>query len=120
MILLHGTTRLRAEQILLQGPNPHFQEPGSQTFDDGFSMFLESGPFLFGTPEDYANGKAQEFPNEGGPVILVVDVPEQIVQKAGNQWFPLSQGLIQFDPGAGLDELLAAWAALTKEIRSVP
>jgi hypothetical protein len=33
-------------------------------------MNLEAGPFFFGTPEDYARGKAQEFPEEGGPVIL--------------------------------------------------
>ena len=120
MILLHGTTRLRAERILQHGPNPHFQEPGGQTRDDGFSLFIETGPILFGRPEDYAHGKAKEFPNEGGPVILVVDVPDQIVQRALNDWFPLSQGLIQFDAGAGMEELLAAWAALTKEIRSVP
>ena len=120
MNLLHGTTRLRAERILQHGPDPHFQEPGGQPCDDGFSMFIETGPFLFGRPEEYARGKAKEFPNEGGPVILAVDVPDQIVQRAVNDWFPLSQGLIQFDPGAGLEELLAAWVALTKAIRSVP
>jgi len=83
-------------------------------------MNLEAGPFLFGTPEEYAQGKAREFPNEGGPVILAVDVPDDIVQRAVNAWFPLSQGLVQFDPGAGLEELVAAWPTLAKEIRSVP
>jgi hypothetical protein len=120
MILLHGTTRHRAEQILQHGPNPHFQEPGGQVWDEGFSMNLETGPFLFGKPEDYARGKAKEFPDEGGPAILAVDVPEEIVQKAVNDWFPLSQGLVQFDAGAGLEELLKVWPTLTKEIRSVP
>jgi hypothetical protein len=119
MILLHGTTRARAERILQQGPSAHFQEPGGQAWEDGFSMNVESGPFLFGRPEDYARGKAQEFSGEGGPVILAVDVPEQIVQRAANEWFPLSQGLVQFDPGAGLEELVAAWPGLSKEIRSV-
>jgi hypothetical protein len=33
-------------------------------------------------------------------------------------WFPLSQGVVQFDPGAGLEELLAAWPELAV-IRSV-
>src|SRR3954452_16799294 len=103
MILEHGTTRVRAEQILLHGANPRFQEPGGQAWDDGFSMNLEAGPFVFGTPEEYAQGKAREFPNEGGPVILAVDVPDDIVQRAVNAWFPLSQGLVQFDPGAGLE-----------------
>jgi hypothetical protein len=120
MILLHGTTRLRAEQIVQLGPNPHFQEPGGQGGDDGFSLTLETGPFFFGTAEDYARGKALAFPNEGGPVILVIDIPDEIVQRAVNDWFPLSQGLVQFDPGAGLEELSMAWETLPKEIRSVP
>jgi hypothetical protein len=119
MILLHGTTRRRAEQILQNGPNPSYQEPGGQPNEDGFSMNVEGGPFHFGKPEDYARGKAKEFPNEGGPVILVVDVPDEIVHRAANDWFPLSQGLVQFDPGAGLEELAAAWPGLAKEIRSV-
>lgn len=80
-------------------------------------MNVEAGPFLFGTPADYARSKATQFPDEGGPVILIVDVPDDIVQKAVNDWFPLSQGLVQFDPGAGLEELVAAWSLLTKELR---
>ncbi len=48
------------------------------------------------------------------------DVPDDIVQRAVNDRFPLSQGLIQFDFGAGLEELIAAWPTLPKEIRSVP
>ena len=120
MILLHGTTRVRAEQLLHHGPNPHFHEPGGQAEAESFSLNVEAGPFLFGRPEEYARGKAREFPDEGGPVILAVDVPDDIVQRAVNDWFPLSQGLVQFDPGAGLEELIAAWPILSKEIRSVP
>jgi hypothetical protein len=119
MILLHGTTRLRAELTAKHGPDPRYREPGGQGHEDGFSMALEAGPFHFGTPEEYARGKAKEFPNEGGPVILAVDMPEEIVQRAANEWFPLEQGLVQFDRGAGLEELLSAWPSLTKEIRSV-
>lgn len=121
MILMHGTTRQRAERILEFGPDPRFREPGGRASDDGFSMNLESGPFHFGTPEDYARGKAKEFPTEGGPVILVVDVPEEIVLKAANEWFPISQGLVQFDSGSGLEELVAAWPELaaSAQIRSV-
>jgi hypothetical protein len=120
MILLHGTTRLRAEQILQHGPDPRFQEPGGRAWEDGFSMNLEMGPFLFGTVEEYARGKAREFPEEDGPVILAVEVPDDIVERAVNDWFPLSQGLVQFDPGAGLEELRIAWPDLAKEIRSIP
>jgi hypothetical protein len=82
-------------------------------------MSLEAGPFLFGTPDEYARGKAAEFPDERGPVILVVDVPEDIIARAISEWFPLSQGLIQFDPGAGLEELFADWPTLPKRIVDV-
>ena len=119
MILLHGTTRVRAEQILQYGPDPHFKEPGGQPGNEGFSTNLESGPFLFGRVEDYARGKAREFPNEEGPAILAVDVPDEIIQSAVSEWFPLHQGLVQFDFGAGLEELLLAWPTLSKEVRSV-
>ena len=119
MILLHGTTRARAEQILRNGPNPRFREPGGIVANDGFSMSVEAGPFLFGAPADYARGKAMQFPDEGGPVILVVDIPDDIVARAVNDWFPLVQGLVQFDHGSGLEELIAGWPSLQKEIRGV-
>ena len=83
-------------------------------------MSVEAGPFLFGRPEQYARSKAAEFPNEGGPVILIVEVPQHIIARAINDWFPLSQGLVQFDPGAGLEELLAAWPSLSKRTVDVP
>lgn len=82
-------------------------------------MTVDTGPFHFGRPEDYARGKASEFPEEGRPAIVSVDIPDDIVQTAINEWFPISQGLVQFDLGAGLDQLLRAWPSLTKEIRSV-
>ena len=70
-----------------------------------------------GTPEEYARGKAALFPSEGGPAILAVDVPDAIIALAVNVFFPLGQGVVQFDEGAGLEELRAAWPTLTKEIR---
>lgn len=83
-------------------------------------MNVETGPALFGKPDNYALSRASQFPDEGGPAILAVDVPDEIVQRAVNEWLPLSQGLVQFDPGAGLEELIAAWPGLSREIRSVP
>jgi hypothetical protein len=69
-----------------------------------------------GTPEDYARRKAAGFPAEGGPVILRVDVPDEIVDLAVDEYFPRSQGVVQFDEGAGLEELRAAWPELPKQI----
>ena len=112
-ILLHGTTRRRADQIVANGPNPSLH--GSSDF----STYLEAGPFHFGTPEQYACAKAAAFPNEGGAAILAVDVPDDIVALAIDQFFPLSQGLIQFDAGKGLAELRIAWPTLWKGIRPV-
>jgi hypothetical protein len=119
MILLHGTTRHRAERILNHGPDPNLVEPGGGPRAEGFSTCLEGGPFPLGTPEEYARRKAAGFPNEGGPAILAVDVPDDIIDLAVNEFFPLSQGIVQFDEGAGLEELRAAWPSLPKEIREV-
>ncbi|HTU92211.1 MAG TPA: hypothetical protein VMF69_19165 [Gemmataceae bacterium] len=119
-ILLHGTTRRRAEAILAKGPDTDFLEPGGSTRAEGFSTCLESGPFPLGTPQEYARAKAANFPNEGGPAILAVDVPDAIMALAVDEmYFPLSQGVVQFDEGAGLEELRAAWPTLAKKIVSV-
>ena len=121
VILVHGTTRRRAESLVATGPGGRFQEPGGQTPEAGLSLCVEAGPFLFGTPADYARGKAAEFPAEGGPVILILVVPDAVVRRAVTDWFPLSQGLVQFDPGSGLEDLTAAGPgiAATAQIRSV-
>jgi hypothetical protein len=116
-ILLHGTTRHRAERIIAHGPDPDFIEPGGYTRAESFSMSLEFGPFPFGTPVQYACRKAVLFPNEGGPVILVVDVPDNLIALGvDEEYLPLTQGTVQFDEGAGLEELRAAWQTLAKQI----
>jgi len=119
-VLLHGTTLHRAKQIAAHGPNPGFVEPGGSAKVESFSTYLECGPFLFGTPEEYACSKAKKFEDEGGAAIIAVDVPDDIIALAVDELlFPLSQGLVQFDIGAGLEELRAAWSTLHTEIRLV-
>ncbi len=116
-IVLHGTTRQRAEQIIANGPDANFIEPGSGARAEGFSTSLEGGPFPLGMPEEYAWRKADAFPNEGGPAILRIEVPDAIMALAiDEKYFPLSQGLVQFDEGAGLEELRAAWTSLAKQM----
>jgi hypothetical protein len=51
--------------------------------------------------------------------MLAVDVPDDIIALAVDAYFPLSQGLVQFDEGKGLEELRAAWPTLRKEVRTV-
>jgi hypothetical protein len=63
--------------------------------------------------------RSEETIRQGGTraAILRVDVPDEIIALATDEvYFPLSQGLVQFDEGAGLEELRAAWSSLTKAI----
>jgi hypothetical protein len=49
--------------------------------------------------------------------VLAVDVPDDIIALAVDEvYFPLSQGVVQFDEGAGLEELRAAWPTVAKQI----
>jgi hypothetical protein len=116
-ILLHGTTYDRAVQILAGGPDPDFREFPGGPRAEGFSTCLEFGPFPLGRPEDYARYKAMDFPSEGGPVIIRMDVPDEVIAMAVDEvFFPLSQGVVQFDEGAGLEQLRFVWPRLTKRI----
>src|SRR5437868_423367 len=82
-----------------------------------FTTCLEFGPFPLGTPTEYACRKATVFPHEGGAGIVAVDVPDNIIGLAVDQlYLPLSQGIVQFDEGAGLDELRAMWSTLKKQV----
>ena len=119
--LLHGTTRHRAEQIITRGPDPRYREPGGLPVNDGFSMYLEGGPYMFDSPDEYARGKDRQCPNEGGPVILVVeDVPEDVIEAAlRDGGLRFEDGLIQFDRGYGIEEFLAVWPTLSKVIRAL-
>ena len=118
-VLLHGTTRYRAERLIATAPDPDFIEPGGGPRAEGYSTYLDTGPFAFGTPEEYACRKAVLFPNEGGAVILRIEVPDDIVALAVDEHLPLSQGVVQFDKGMGLEALQQAWPTLTKSIQSV-
>ncbi len=110
-LLRHGTTRHRAEAIFRRGPDPSFVEPGGTDPAGGFSTCPVHGPFPFGTPEQYAAGKAMHFPFEGGPAILEIDVPEEIAALGID-----AGGEIRFEPGSGLEELQQAWPTLAKRI----
>jgi hypothetical protein len=110
--LRHGTTRRRAEAILRDGPDPNFKEPGGSELAAGLSTARVQSSYPYGSPEAAANGKARLFPNEGGPAILEIEVPESIVRMAD------LGGEVRFEPGFGLEELLAVWPSLPK--RALP
>ena len=122
VVLHHGTTLKRAERIIQVGPDPKFVEPGALFYDpaEGFSMGKPGTPDVgLKTPEDYARRKAATFPNEGGPVILEIEVPDWIVDILRNDPVArhiVTSGEVRFEPGCGLDELRQAWPTLTKRI----
>ena len=120
-ILLHGTTRYRAERIVSYGPDLDFIEPGGGPPADEFSALLDTGRTdVVGSAEEYAIRKATNFPGEGGPVVLAVEVPDAIVELTFDAFLPRSQGLVQFDrEGEALRLLLQAWPGLPKQIRQV-
>jgi len=82
LLLLHGTTRKRAEAIIPAGPDANFREPSGGTAD-GFSTAPVTGPFDVGDPKDYARKKAAQFPNEGGPAVITIEIPDALVDGLG-------------------------------------
>jgi hypothetical protein len=139
MWLLHGTTHARAERIDQHGPDVNFVEPGGGCIAENFSFTVEGTVPAVGDSLTYARGKAAAFPNERGAAIIAVDVPEEVVRMAALEHLSLFAGLIeydegaevaelvalcggviQFDPGPALNSLLATWGVLAKEIRGVP
>ncbi len=117
--LLHGTTRQRAERILASGPDVNFKEPHDDQPAGAFWSCLVSGPFPYGTPEQYARHKANLFPDEGGAVIVELGVPDDVISLTDQALHPLSSGAVVFENGHGLDELMAAWPTISKQIRAV-
>ena len=116
VLLRHGTTRRRADRILQLGPDPVFLEPGAvRTREEfGFSTARVKPVYVFGSPEDYAMRKAALFPQEGGPAILELCVPESILNKASR----MESEEVRFALGRGLEELMEAWPTLEKKVIS--
>ena len=110
VLLRHGTTRQRAEAIYQAGPDVNFKEPFGYDPAGGFSTARVQSSYPYGSPDEVALRKAALFPNEGGPAILELEVPDWIVQMAD------VVGEVRFDPGYGLEELLIAWPSLSKRI----
>lgn len=122
VLIHHGTTQARAARIEQSGPDPRYVEPGGSFHNpaDGFSTSEAGLPDVgLSLPEDYARSKARNFPNEGGPVILEIEVPEWIVDIVRNHpdlGLSATTGEVRFEPGVGLEELLQAWPTLVKRI----
>jgi hypothetical protein len=111
IVLRHGTTRRRAEAILLGGPDPDFHEPGELTRAEAFSTAPLGGRGRLGDPDVIARQKARLFEGEGGPVVLEIHVPAEVVARADDY----GDG-IRFGPGFGLEELLTVWPTIHKRL----
>lgn len=106
---------------MARGPDPDFVEPGGKDRARNFSACLPFGPFgCTGKPEEYAWGKAraadQEGRDEGGPAILLMEIPDNVLAFGVDELFPLAQGFVQFDRGPGIEALRAAWPQLEKRV----
>jgi len=137
MWLLHGTTLRRAERIIRVGPDLRFVEPGAAGLPaENITFAVEGHPACLGSAARYAADKSSNFPGEGGPVVVAVDVPDELVMAAAKE---LAEGIlgpvdeagllvavvgmwggILFEKGPAFAALMAAWPGLPKEIRSVP
>ena len=112
--LEHGTTMHRARNILRNGPNPNFVEPGAPRGQTAGGFYAaEPGANTVGSVDTYAALKSAAFPSEGGPAVVVVDVPEFVAQQA----FYGGPGDYGFLPGEGLEALLSVWDELPRSIR---
>jgi hypothetical protein len=99
------------------GPDPDFREQPSGAPAEAFSTCLKGGPFPLRRPDEYACGKAHLFPAEGGAAIIELEVPDAIVTLAEDKvYLPLSGGVVQFDAGRGLHELIKAWPKISKQV----
>jgi hypothetical protein len=122
IILQHGTTLQRAQAIAANGPDPYYIEPnsGGRRWDPpGFSTCRMDRPFGVGTPEQYARLKAANFPTEGGPAILEMEVPADIIavlEADNDARDSMDSGDTLFDPRVGMAVLLAAWPTIIKRV----
>jgi hypothetical protein len=117
--LHHGTTLWRAQRIMAGGPDPNFAEPHGPRAEYFSTAYADPTLRHMGHPEDYARLKAANFPNEGGPVILEIEVPAWVVDVVLAD--PIGSALarsgeVRFDPGVGLEELLGAWPTIPKRV----
>jgi hypothetical protein len=121
-VLHHGTTLARARAIEAGGPDPTYREPGSGHLPaaEGFSTVIGDGrPCATGNPEVAARNKHALFPDEGGPAILEVSVPEWIMEVLYRDSIAAGlarSGEIRFEPESGLNELVAEWPNLNKRV----
>ncbi|MBY0230739.1 MAG: hypothetical protein K2W96_15740 [Gemmataceae bacterium] len=137
MWLLHGTTLHRAERIIQAGPDLRFVEPGGAGQPaENITFVVEGHPACLGSAARYAADKSGNFPNEGGPAIVAVDLPDELAMSAARElaegfFGPLDEadlldavigtwGGIMFEQGPAFAALLSAWPGLPKELRRMP
>lgn len=114
--IYHGTTLRRGQQILRNGPDLGYKEPGGVEVAESFSACLKGGPFPCGRPEEYARSKAASFPAEGGGAVVEIVVPNELLELFFDEFFTRAQGLVQVERGPGYEVLHQAWPLLTKNL----
>ena len=138
MLLRHGTTRKRAEELVVHGPL-NFLGPVGQTIQGlGHEQGFFAAPVkqaddagAAGTPSWYAlehHRYCLKYGlDHGGPVVLEIEVPDELIGEVGRDEAGKANNRedeIWFGSDAGLDYgwngLFAAWPLLKKTIIDVP
>lgn len=72
---------------------------------EGFFTALADGPFPYGSPEEAARGKSRSFPEAGPPVILEMNIPD-------NLWSELVGTPGEESEGKGVDHVGEVWSGI--------
>jgi hypothetical protein len=125
--LVHGTTEYCALSIIANGPDPRHREFGGLGLNEGFSAYIVGyDQSHFGLSTMYSVGKVGQAIESGQsdpamliPVLLFIhNVPREVLDAANRDgYFPISNGLVQLDTGAGIEEFMRVRGQLTYEIQ---
>ena len=117
-ILLHGTTQALRLQNRSGTTRCAFQGAGRSRHERRIRDLPQgrTRPAHSGISRGLCVRQSRAISHEGGPAILEIDCPDDIIAATDQLLYPASQGIIQFDEGSGLENLLAVWRQLEKRI----
>jgi hypothetical protein len=125
MILYHGTTRTWADDIVRNGPDPHFRMPGDPGPPEGFFLAPEEFRHI---AERVAREKVHDFSQLGPAVLVVLEVPDHLIGNIGQDqlgkgchwghevWFGIEYGS---KSDFGILALRQTWPTISKSIVEV-
>jgi len=121
VLLVHGTTRKRAELIKKNGPhNTGGEEIDEAEFADFSMAYANTKGIKYAS--EYALLKSQGNEGEGGPALLFVRVPRWLIAKSVRLHRGLESDEVVFDDRGGdhgLDDLKKTWDFLDSHVETI-